>query len=115
MAAWVKAEGDEINAGDVVLELETDKATLDFEAQDDSFLARILVDVSVFDVSAYQSSKREHMIMNLHNYRGVIDEQRHDAQVVWSTVYPRVASAVYGDNVVVYAPSTRGFEQVLAY
>ena len=71
-------------------------------------LARILVDVSVFDVSAYQSSKREHMITNLHNYRGVIDEQRHDAQVVWSSIYPRVASTAYGDNLIVLAPSERG-------
>ncbi len=50
VASWVKAEGDEINAGDVVLELETDKATLDFEAQDDSFLARILVEAGTSDL-----------------------------------------------------------------
>ena len=50
VANWVKKEGDEISAGDVVLELETDKATLDFEAQDDSFLAKILVEAGTSDL-----------------------------------------------------------------
>ena len=36
--------GDAIKAGDIVLEIETDKATVDFEAQDDAFLAKILVE-----------------------------------------------------------------------
>lgn len=50
VANWVKQEGDEISAGDVVLELETDKATLDFEAQDDSHLAKILVPAGTSDL-----------------------------------------------------------------
>jgi pyruvate dehydrogenase E2 component (dihydrolipoamide acetyltransferase) len=50
VASWVKREGEAIHAGDVVLELETDKATLDFEAQDDSFLARILVEAGTSDL-----------------------------------------------------------------
>ncbi|CAM9358662.1 unnamed protein product [Choristocarpus tenellus] len=40
---WLKAEGDEIAPGDLICQLETDKATMDFEAQDDSFLAKILL------------------------------------------------------------------------
>ena len=43
VARWLKEEGDAIKAGDIVLEIETDKATVDFEAQDDAFLAKILV------------------------------------------------------------------------
>lgn len=44
IAEWLKAPGDEIAAGDVVCQIETDKATVDFEAQDESVLAKILVE-----------------------------------------------------------------------
>ena len=43
IANWVKKEGESISAGDILVEIETDKATVDFEAQDDAFLAKILV------------------------------------------------------------------------
>lgn len=41
---WNKKVGDEISAGDVLVEIETDKAQMDFECQDEGFLAKILVD-----------------------------------------------------------------------
>lgn len=43
IAKWLKAEGDRIKSGDVVAEIETDKATMEFEAADDGILGRILV------------------------------------------------------------------------
>lgn len=43
MGAWKKAVGDKVTAGDVLAEIETDKATVEFEAQEDGFLAKILV------------------------------------------------------------------------
>eukprot|EP00966_Prymnesium_polylepis_P019888 458456-Prymnesium_polylepis.1 len=43
LASWKKAEGDKIEAGDVIAEVETDKATVDYEAVDDGYLAKILV------------------------------------------------------------------------
>ena len=43
LASWKIKEGDAINAGDVVAEVETDKATVDYEAVDDGFLAKILI------------------------------------------------------------------------
>ncbi|TFL06600.1 dihydrolipoamide acetyltransferase [Pterulicium gracile] len=43
IAEWKKKEGDKFTAGDVLLEIETDKATIDVEAQDDGVLAKILV------------------------------------------------------------------------
>ncbi|EPX70920.1 pyruvate dehydrogenase X component [Schizosaccharomyces octosporus yFS286] len=43
IAKWVLKEGDSFKAGDVILEVETDKATMDVEAQDDGILAKILV------------------------------------------------------------------------
>ena len=44
IARWVLKEGEAITAGDVICEIETDKATVDFEAVDDGYLAKILVE-----------------------------------------------------------------------
>ncbi|TIA90568.1 hypothetical protein E3P99_01501 [Wallemia hederae] len=43
IAAWKKQPGESFTAGDVLLEIETDKATMDVEAQDDGILAKIMV------------------------------------------------------------------------
>jgi pyruvate dehydrogenase E1 component beta subunit len=43
LAKWLKAEGDTIAAGDIIAEIETDKATMEFEAVDEGILGRILV------------------------------------------------------------------------
>ena len=41
---WLKKVGDEVDAGDVICEIETDKATLDFEVQEQGYVAKFLVD-----------------------------------------------------------------------
>mmetsp|Transcript_15905 Transcript_15905/g.31915 ORF Transcript_15905/g.31915 Transcript_15905/m.31915 type:complete len:360 (-) Transcript_15905:3634-4713(-) len=41
--SWCKAEGERVQAGEVLAQIETDKATVDFEAHDDGFVAKILV------------------------------------------------------------------------
>jgi pyruvate dehydrogenase E2 component (dihydrolipoamide acetyltransferase) len=43
LAKWHKKEGDPVKAGDVIAEIETDKATMEFEAVDEGTLGRILV------------------------------------------------------------------------
>ncbi|HPG02054.1 MAG: pyruvate dehydrogenase complex E1 component subunit beta [Methylobacteriaceae bacterium] len=43
LAKWLKAEGDTIKSGDVIAEIETDKATMEVEAVDEGVLAKILV------------------------------------------------------------------------
>jgi pyruvate dehydrogenase E1 component subunit beta len=43
LARWLKHEGDKVAAGDVIAEIETDKATMEVEAVDEGTLARILV------------------------------------------------------------------------
>ena len=43
-ASWLKGVGDDVRAGDVIAEIETDKATMEVEAVDEGKLARILVD-----------------------------------------------------------------------
>ncbi|HEV2509755.1 pyruvate dehydrogenase complex E1 component subunit beta [Bosea sp. (in: a-proteobacteria)] len=43
LAKWLKAEGDKIKAGDIIAEIETDKATMEVEAVDEGVLAKILI------------------------------------------------------------------------
>jgi pyruvate dehydrogenase E1 component beta subunit len=43
IARWVKTEGDSVRAGDVLAEIETDKATMEVEAVDEGILARIVI------------------------------------------------------------------------
>ena len=43
LASWKKAEGEAISVGDVIAEIETDKATVDYESQDEGFLAKIVM------------------------------------------------------------------------
>ena len=43
LAKWLKKEGDKIKSGDVIAEIETDKATMEVEAADGGTLGKILV------------------------------------------------------------------------
>jgi len=43
LARWLKKEGDEVHSGDVLAEIETDKATMEVEAIDDGKIGKILV------------------------------------------------------------------------
>src|SRR5271154_1188249 len=43
IARWVKAEGDHVQPGDVLAEIETDKATMEVEAVDEGILAKIMI------------------------------------------------------------------------
>ena len=51
LAKWVKKEGDKIKSGDVIAEIETDKATMEYEAVDDGTLAKIVVPEGTQDVA----------------------------------------------------------------
>ncbi len=44
LAKWLVKEGDEVSAGDVIAEIETDKATMEVEAVDEGIVAKLLVD-----------------------------------------------------------------------
>src|ERR1043166_7731217 len=43
IARWVKSEGESVRAGDVLAEIETDKATMEVEAVDEGVLAKIVI------------------------------------------------------------------------
>ena len=51
LAKWLKKEGDKVKAGDVIAEIETDKATMEYEAIDDGVLAKIVVPEGTQDVA----------------------------------------------------------------
>ena len=43
LARWLKKEGEQVKAGDIIAEIETDKATMEVEAVDEGILGKILV------------------------------------------------------------------------
>ena len=56
LARWLKKEGETIKAGDVIAEIETDKATMEVEAVDEGVLGRILVQDGTEGALQYLSS-----------------------------------------------------------
>ncbi|MBV6632571.1 MAG: pyruvate dehydrogenase complex dihydrolipoamide acetyltransferase [Alphaproteobacteria bacterium] len=51
LASWLKSEGDDVSAGDVIAEIETDKATMEVEAVDEGKLGKILVEAGTEGVA----------------------------------------------------------------
>lgn len=51
LAKWVKQEGDEVKAGDVIAEIETDKATMEVEAVDEGRIGKILIQAGTSGVA----------------------------------------------------------------
>ncbi|WP_262268960.1 pyruvate dehydrogenase complex dihydrolipoamide acetyltransferase [Microvirga yunnanensis] len=54
LAKWLKKEGDPVKSGDVIAEIETDKATMEVEAVDEGILAKIVVPEGTADVPVNQ-------------------------------------------------------------
>ena len=50
LSKWLKKEGDTIKPGDIIAEIETDKATMEVEAVDEGTLAKIVVPEGTSDV-----------------------------------------------------------------
>ena len=48
--SWAKQEGDEVSEGDLLCEIETDKATMGFETPEEGYLAKILIQAGTKDV-----------------------------------------------------------------
>src|SRR5712664_3821010 len=51
LAKWLKKEGDSVKSGDIIAEIETDKATMEVEAADEGTLGKILVPEGTADVA----------------------------------------------------------------
>ena len=51
LAKWLKKEGDAVKSGDVLAEIETDKATMEVEAVDEGTIGKLLVPAGTEDVA----------------------------------------------------------------
>ena len=80
LAKWLKKEGDAVKSGDVIAEIETDKATMEVEASDDGTLAKILVAAGTADVPVNQ----------------VIAVLAGDGEATWMATTPLLAAPVAG-------------------
>lgn len=72
IARWVKKEGDKVHPGDVICEVETDKATVEMESMEDGYLAKIVKGdgsqgIKVGEVIAITVEEEEH-IQNFKDY-----------------------------------------------
>jgi len=71
IGAWQKKAGDKLTAGDVLVEIETDKAQMDFEFQEEGVLAKILKESGEKDVPVgsvgYSDLKGRPTLMNLNS------------------------------------------------
>src|SRR6266849_10834879 len=54
LAKWLKKEGETVKAGDIIAEIETDKATMEVEAADEGVLVKIVVPEGTADVPVNQ-------------------------------------------------------------
>src|SRR5437764_10652960 len=54
LARWLKKEGDEVHAGDVIAEIETDKATMEYEAADEGRIGKIIVPEGAQGIKVHQ-------------------------------------------------------------
>src|SRR5215510_6527101 len=54
LAKWIKREGDKVKSGDIIAEIETDKATMEVEAVDEGTIAKIVVPDGTADVPVNQ-------------------------------------------------------------
>jgi len=59
---WTKQEGDQLSEGDLLAEIETDKATMGFETPEEGYLARILVQGGTKDVALGQVCHRFYVV-----------------------------------------------------
>src|SRR5215213_254733 len=54
LAKWLKKEGEKVKPGDVIAEIETDKATMEYEAVDEGTIAKIVVPEGAADIPVNQ-------------------------------------------------------------
>ena len=62
LAKWLVKEGDTVQAGDILAEIETDKATMEFEAVDEGTIGRILIPEGTADVKVNTPIDRKSVV-----------------------------------------------------
>lgn len=56
LVRWTKQEGDQLTEGDLLAEIETDKATMGFETPEEGYLAKIIIPANTKDVPLGKAS-----------------------------------------------------------
>jgi pyruvate dehydrogenase E1 component beta subunit len=102
LAKWVKTEGDKIKAGDVIAEIETDKATMEVEAVDEGTLGKILVPEGTADVAVNTPIA---VILSDGEDAGAIKDGGGPAQANKAAVPATPAPAAPAPPAVVHAPA----------
>lgn len=97
LARWLKEEGDQVKSGDVLAEIETDKATMEFESVDDGVMGKILVPGGTAGVKVsqpiailLQEGEESGSLADL----GPISQPEAAAPVVAGTLLPAVGATV---------------------
>lgn len=68
IGTWQKKVGDTVAPGDVLVEIETDKAQIDFEFQEDGVLAKILKEAGEKDVAVGNVSHATCLLITRHSF-----------------------------------------------
>ncbi len=87
LARWLKKEGDKVNPGEVIAEIETDKATMEVEAVDEGILAKIVIpqnsqNVPVNSLIAVLSEEGEEKQTLMRLLQKIIVYHRHRKQML---------------------------------
>jgi pyruvate dehydrogenase E2 component (dihydrolipoamide acetyltransferase) len=85
VARWLKKEGDEVHSGDVIAEIETDKATMEYEAVDEGRLGKIIVPEGTQGVKVNEPI-------------AVLLEEGEDASALGNVAAPKLAAPPQGGN-----------------
>ncbi|KAF7811585.1 dihydrolipoyllysine-residue acetyltransferase component 1 of pyruvate dehydrogenase complex, mitochondrial-like [Senna tora] len=98
IAKWRKKEGDKIEVGDILCEIETDKATLEFETLEEGYLAKILAPEGSKDVAVGQpiaitveDASDIEVVKNSVSSSSARQQEkttRHDSTSIWSSWHP---------------------------
>ena len=80
LSKWLKAEGDKVSSGDVLAEIETDKATMEVEAVDEGVIGKIMVEEGTEEVK-------------VNAVIAVLLEEGEDASAIGSSPSPAPAAA----------------------
>ncbi len=108
LAKWIKKEGDAVSPGDVIAEIETDKATMEVEAVDEGILGKLLIEDGTEGV-AVNAPIAELICDEEDQISGLSDEQKKDGKesdhpVIKSSDHPQNRDILYAQGAVIEPP-----------
>lgn len=80
IVSWEKNEGDKLNEGDLLAEIETDKATMGFETPEEGYLAKILIPAGTKDIPIGKVCALHTCVFNANNIYIAVTAVVHNRQ-----------------------------------